>query len=195
MGPIKTLLNKAVAWGKLKESLAKSAKSFKEPEGRDRFLEKEEINKLLSCCSGNLKPVVTVAIFTGMRRGEILGLKWRDIDFKRNFITLLDTKNGEKREVPMSELVKTALIRVRKHPDSQYIFCNKDGKPYHNLRKTFFTALKKAGIIDFRFHDLRHTFASHLVMAGFDLYTVAALLGHKDIRMTLRYSHLYQGGT
>ena len=121
-----------------------------------------------------------------MRRGEIFGLKWHDIDVKRNIITLLDTKNGDKREIPMNEQVKTALIRVRKHPDCAYIFCNEKGVPLHDIRKSYSTALRKSGITNFRFHDLRHTFASQLVMSGVDLNTVRELLGHKDMTMTLR---------
>ncbi|MBU1913169.1 MAG: site-specific integrase [Candidatus Omnitrophica bacterium] len=83
-------------------------------------------------------------------------------------------------------------ISVPKHTESPYVFCDKDGKPYHDIRKSFWTALKKSGILNFRFHDLRHTFASQLVMSGVDINTVRELLGHKDIRMTLRYSHLSQ---
>jgi integrase len=186
------ILNKAVTWGKLQTSPMKSVQSLKVPKGRLRFLEKEEIVKLLSNCTKNLRPIVVLALFTGMRRGEILGLKWHDIDVKRNIITLLDTKNGEKREVPMNEQVKTALIRVRKHPNTAYIFCNEKGVPVHDIRKSYSTALRKSGITNFRFHDLRHTFASQLVMSGIDLNTVRELLGHKDMTMTLRYSHLAQ---
>jgi site-specific recombinase XerD len=92
----------------------------------------------------------------------------------------------------MNEQVKTALIRVRKHPESAYIFCNNKGVPVHDIRKSYSTALEKSGITNFRFHDLRHTFASRLVMAGVDLNTVRELLGHKDMTMTLRYAHLAQ---
>ncbi len=187
---LSAMLNKAVEWGNLQSSPMKSVRSLKVPPGRLRFLEKEEIVKLLGNCTKNLKPIVVLALFTGMRRGEIFGLKWHDIDVKRNIITLLDTKNGEKREVPMNEQVKTALIRVRKHPDTAYIFCNEKGIPVHDVRKSYSTALRKSGITNFRFHDLRHTFASQLVMSGVDLNTVRELLGHKDIAMTLRYSHL-----
>jgi len=192
LATIKTLFNKAVEWGKLEESPAKKVKFLREPSGRLRYLEKEEIRKLLSNCSPRLKPIVTVALFTGMRRGEILGLKWQDIDFQRGIVYLYNTKNSEKREVFMNDLVKKTLISVLKHPDSSYIFCNKDGKPYHDIRKSFFTALKNSGILNFKLHDCRHTFASQLVMAGVDINTVRELLGHKDIRMTLRYSHLSQ---
>ena len=88
----------------------------------------------------------------------------------------------------MDEVVKITLIKTRKHPESPYIFCEKSGLPFKNLRKSFFTALKKAGIINFRFHDLSHTFASQLVMSGVDLNTVRELLGHKSLEMTLRYA-------
>jgi len=190
LATIKTMFAKAIAWGKLQNNPAKSVQFLREPEGRLRFLEKEEIVKLLAACSEKIKPVVVVALNTGMRRGEILGLKWHDCDFQREVISIFDTKNGEARKIPMNAQVKTALIRVRKNPNSPYVFCDNDGKPYHDLRKSFFTALKKSDIINFHFHDLRHTFASQLVMSGVDLNTIRELMGHKDIRMTLRYSHL-----
>ena len=190
LGVLRGMFNKAIAWGKLEKSPMRTVDFLKEPKGRLRFLEREEIPRLLSNSTKKLRPIVTVAIFTGMRRGEIFRLKWHDIDFRRNIITLLDTKNGDKREVPMNEQVKTALIRVPKNPESPYVFCNEEGQPLHDVRKSFWTALRKSGIKDFRFHDLRHTFASQLVMSGIDLNTVRELLGHKDMTMTLRYSHL-----
>lgn len=92
--------------------------------------------------------------------------------------------------MPMNNLVKKTLIAVPKNAESPYIFCNNKGEPYYNLRKSFSTALEKSGIIDFTFHDLRHTFASQLVMNGISIETVRVLLGHKTSEMTLRYSHL-----
>ena len=189
---LSVIFNKGIIWGKLQINPMKSVQSLKVPPGRTRFLEKEEVNKLLSNCTGNLKSIVTVALFTGMRFGEIIGLKWHDIDFKRDIITLLNTKNGEKRELPMNNIVKNTLIGVRKHPESAYIFCYEGGNPVYDIRKSYSTALKNSGITNFRFHDLRHTFASQLVMSGIDLNTVRELLGHKDMAMTLRYSHLAQ---
>ena len=165
-------------------------KFFKENNQHLRFLEKDEIIKLITNGPEPLKSIIIVALNTGMRRGEIMGLKWRDIDFRRGVIHLFNTKNGEKREVPMNEEVKNALIGIRKHPKSEYIFTKNDGRPYGDFKKSFFTALKKSDIKEFRFHDLRHTFASHLVMSGVDLNTVRELLGHKSLAMTLRYSHL-----
>lgn len=207
---LKCIFNKAIEWGDFSgKNPVKGIKFFKEQQ-RQRFLLQEEILKLLENCNEHLKPIIIVALNTGMRKGEILNLKWRDVDFKRDIIYLYQTKSGEKREAPMNAEVKSALIKVSKHPESPYIFCNKDGKPYGDVKKSFFTVCKNAGIIknskkdvnnsqkdsdttkdsNFRFHDLRHTFASHLVMNGVDLNTVRELLGHKDIKMTLRYSHL-----
>lgn len=188
---LKSIFNKAIAWGKFSgPNPVKSIKLFKENNERVRFLERDEIVRLLACCTKYLKGIVIIALNTGMRRGEILNLKWRDVDINRALIYLYNTKNKEKREVPINEQVKTALIRTRKHPQSEYIFCKKDGSSIGDIKKSFFTACKKSGIKDFHFHDLRHTFASHLVMSGIDLNTVRELLGHKSMKMTLRYSHL-----
>ncbi|MFA5093477.1 MAG: site-specific integrase [Candidatus Omnitrophota bacterium] len=187
---LSSLYNRGIEWGKVISNPVSKVKLFKVPEKRIRYLEKEEINRLLANCCEHLKPIVIVALHTGMRKGEILGLRWHDIDIKRGIIHLLDTKNGEKREVPMNEVVQKTIINVLKNPESQYVFCKEDNKSYGNVRKSFSTACKKADITNFRFHDLRHTFASQLVMNGVDLNTVRELLGHKSIEMTLRYSHL-----
>ena len=187
---LKSMLNRAIEWGKIKENPVRKVRLFKENNKRLRFLEAEEMVKLLSNCSEHLRPIVVVALNTGMRKGEILGLKWQDMDFQRDVIHLYKTKSGEKREVPLNSTAKSAIMAIPKHADSPYIFCNKDGEPYGDIKKSFFTATKKSAIINFRFHDLRHTFASHLVMSGVDLNTVRELLGHHSLDMTLRYSHL-----
>jgi len=187
---LKCMFNKAIEWGKAEVNPVKKVKLFKENNVRVRYLEKEEIKKLIDNAAAHLKPVLIVALNTGMRKGEILSLKWHDLDFKNNIIYIRQSKSGEKREVPMNPLVRRTLIAVRKHPDSPYVFCNASGENYANVRKSFFTACKKSDILKFRFHDLRHTFASHLVMGGVDLNTVRELLGHKSLEMTLRYSHL-----
>ena len=90
----------------------------------------------------------------------------------------------------MNETVKKTLIAVPKNAESPYVFCHVNGKPYTDVKNSFHTALKKCGIINFKFHDLRHAFASRLVMSGADLKTVQELLGHKSIEMTMRYAHL-----
>ncbi|UCD83402.1 MAG: site-specific integrase, partial [Deltaproteobacteria bacterium] len=104
------------------------------------------------------------------------------------FIVLEETKNNERREVPINETLQNALEGLKK--PGEYVFCDKEGQPYKDIKRSFHTALRKARIEDFRFHDLRHTFASQLVMAGENLATVKELLGHKSIEMTLKYAHL-----
>lgn len=188
---LKCMFNKAIQWGKFNvNNPTKPVKLFKENNQRLRFLEKEEIDRLLENSAEHLRPMVILAINTGLRKGEILNLKWHDIDIKRGIIYVLNSKNNERREVVMNEWVKKTLIAVPKHPDSHYIFCNKDGKPFGDIKKSFFTACKKSGIINFHFHDLRHTFASQMRMAGIGLDRISEYLGHKTLTMTKRYAHL-----
>ncbi len=190
---LKSIFNKATAWGKFEgANPVKVIKLFKENNQRLRFLEQTEILKLLDCCAEHLKPIVIIALNTGFRRGEILSLKWSSVDFERSIIYLKNTKNGEGREVPMNVAVKNALIRQPRHSHSNYIFYKKDGTPIGDIKKSFLTALKKSGINNFHFHDLRHTFASQLAMNSVDLNTIRELLGHKSMVMTIRYSHLSQ---
>ncbi|MBF0483372.1 MAG: site-specific integrase [Candidatus Omnitrophica bacterium] len=188
---LKTMFNKAIEWEKYNgiNPVAK-VKFYKLNNQRTRYLEKEEIKRLLEQCEGYLKDIVEFALNTGMRKGEIFNLKWHDVDVNRGIIFLLRTKNNEMREIPMNETVKSILFRVRKMPDSPFIFVGKTGNAFVDIKKSFYSALESAEITNFRFHDLRHTFASQLVMAGIDLNTVRELLGHKDIKMTLRYAHL-----
>jgi len=187
---LKCMFNKAIEWGRMTDNPFRGVKLLKENNKIVRFLEKEEIRKLIDCCADHLRPIVIVALNTGMRKGEILGLKWRDINFHTDIITLKDTKSGKEHNVYMNELTKDTLISVLKNPESPYVFCHIDGTPYYNVRKSFETALKKANIIGFRFHDLRHTFASQLIMAGIDIMTVSESLGHSSIQVTERYAHL-----
>ena len=117
---------------------------------------------------------------------------WEQVDLRHGLI-LLDTttKNGERREIPINKTLREMFNKMPHSIESIFVFTDlKTGEPYKEVKKGFKTALKKAGINNFRFHDLRHTFASHLVMAGIDLVTVKELLGHKSLSMTLRYAHL-----
>ena len=106
------------------------------------------------------------------------------------FILLDITKNGERREIPIDNTLTIMFNKIPRGFESKYVFAGKNGDSYKSVKRSFSTALKKAGIHDFRFHDLRHTFASHLVMAGVDLTSVKELLGHKSLSMAMRYSHL-----
>jgi integrase len=185
---LKHMFNKAIEWGILETNPARRVRLLRENNQRLRYLTEEEIQNLYECCADHLRPVIVTALFTGMRKNEILKLKWEDIDFKQKIIFIRNSKNNESREIPISDQLMVALRNQRFK--SPYIFARQDGKPFICIKTVFQNAVKRAGIKDFRFHDLRHTFASHLIMSGVDLMTVKDLLGHKTINMTLRYAHL-----
>ncbi len=185
---LKSMLNKAVEWGKLKEA-PKRIKLLKGVQNRLRFLMPDEVQRLISNCSDHLRPIVITAIHTGMRKGEFLNLRWSQVNLEKGIITLSDTKNDEKRYVPLDKTVRATLSEIRRK--GEFVFRGrKEGKPLAWIEMSFHNALKKSGIEDFKIHDMRHTFASNLVMAGVDLMTVKELLGHKSIEMTMRYAHL-----
>jgi integrase len=191
---LKHMFTKAAEWDMVEEEVSKrvhKVKLLEEQNARLRYLAKDECDRLIEACDKHLKPIVITALHTGMRKGEILNLKWDNVDLKHGFILLDRTKNGERREIPISETVKNVLQAIVRRLDVSYIFYEaSSGSPYRNVQRSFNSALKRAKIRDFRFHDLRHTFASHLVMAGVDLTTIRELLGHKTLTMTLRYAHL-----
>jgi integrase len=159
---------------------------------RLRYLEsKEQCQALIDSCDSHLRPIVIMALNTGLRKGNVLNLKWSNIDLKNGFILVDMTKNGERLEIPINETLRQTLQNLPRRLDNGYLFYGpKTDKPYPDVKRSFSSACRKAGITNFHFHDLRHTFASHLIMAGIDLTTVKELLGHKDIKMTLRYAHL-----
>jgi len=194
---LKHIIKKGADWGMASEETLKRVGKVKkkvEENTRLRFLTVEECQTLIDCCAEHLKPIVTVALHTGMRRGEILNLKWEQVDVKHGFILLEITKNGERREIPIDNTLTMMFNNMPRGLESVYVFTDpRTGEPYKSVQTSFETALKRAEIRDFRFHDLRHTFASHLVMAGVDLTSIRELLGHKSLAMTIRYAHLAPG--
>lgn len=194
MACLRHMFTMAVKWGKAEGNPFKEVKFLKEPQGKDRILAPEEEARLLSYVrskakSKHLEAIIVTALNTGMRKGEILRLKWENVDFKNGHIVVVETKNGEIRNIPMNKRLTTILKNVKdKAPSSEYVFC-RDGKPYGDVKTGWWKALKESGIENFRFHDMRHTFGSRLGMAGVDIKTIQELMGHKDIKMTMRYSH------
>jgi integrase len=187
-------------WQWLEDSPMRKVKKPKESRGRVRFLDDDERQRFLTACkeSSNewLYLCVILALSTGMRQGELMGLKWSDVNLQGRFIILHETKNGERRRVPLAghglELLQEHA-KVRRL-DTQLLFPGKTHKDKPiDLRKPFETALKRAEITDFHWHDLRHCTASYLAMNGASLAEIAEILGHKTLQMVKRYAHLSDG--
>ena len=196
LATLKKAFNLAVKeWEWCRENPVSRVSMEQEHNTRDRWLSVEEEKHLLQTCAPWLHDLVTVALHTGMRMGEILELTWRAVDFTRRTVTVVRSKNGERRTIPVNQTVlamlkeKTTLRSLR----TELVFCSKVFTPMESghLRRSFRLALGKAQIDGFHFHDLRHTFATRLVQAGVDLYKVQRLLGHKSPIMTQRYAHHY----
>jgi integrase len=193
---LKAMFTKAVEWDMVESEVLKRVRKVKllrDDSKRLRYLSKEECQNLVNACDPHLKPIVITALNTGMRKGEILNLKWDNVDLKHGFILLDVTKNGERREIPINRTLEAAFLNksIIRRLDVPYVFYDPvTGKPYQDITHSFKSACRRAKILDLHPHDLRHTFASQLIMASVDITTVKELLGHKDIKMTLRYAHL-----
>ena len=188
-------------WGWLQESPIKRVRKLKEPRGRVRFLEYADRERILQTCrkskSEHLYLVVVLALSTGMRKGEILGLQWDHIDLETGKAILHHTKNGERRVVPITGY---ALDELKAHASlyrfrSTYVFANSAGTAPVAITTSWNNAVKLAGIADFKFHDLRHCAASYLAMNGATSGEIAEVLGHKTLAMVKRYAHLSETHT
>ncbi len=204
MTVLKHMLRRAVTWEYLSRNpfldaqgeAVQGLKPLREPPGRGRFLSSEEIDRLLTACQfedarselgrGYLRAFILVALNTGMRRNEILAISRRQLDWQNRLVTLTETKNGEQRYVYLNEIAFRALRSLPSKLDDDRFF------PFrpHQVSMAVKRAVRRAGLEDFRLHDCRHTFASYQAMAGIQPRGLQALLGHKDSRMTMRYSHL-----
>jgi integrase len=190
---LRHMLNKAVEWGMLDENpftRFKDSIFFEERNDRVRFLEEDEIKKLLGVSPPYLANLIKGAVFTGLRKGDLLNLKWSDVNLERGFLNYREQKKREKLGFKYLNGDMIDLLMQIPKGESDYIFPGLDGKPLKDIKRSFHTALKKAGIKDFRWHDLRHTSASHLLMRGASMKAVQEHLGHTTIAMTQRYSHL-----
>lgn len=188
-------------WGWVTEHPVKNVSKLKEPRGRVRFLTEPETQRLLASCKDSKQPylfvIVILCLSTGARQQEIVGLKWSDIDFERGMIILHDTKNNERRSIP---LVGHAMDVFKQHQrvrrlKSDYVFPSKISLKPIEIRSAWVYALARANIEDFRFHDLRHTAASYLAMSAASLAEISDVLGHKSLAMVKRYAHLSDSHT
>jgi integrase len=189
-------------WGWLDDNPIRKVNKLKEPDGRSECLSDENRRKLLTACKEStnefLHLIVMLALSTGARKMEVGSLKWSDVSFKRNIITLNRTKNGDRRVLPLAGHALTLMrahAETNKKDDDSYVFPSKNGKKPIDIRTPWETALKKADIKNFRFHDLRHTAASYLAMNGASTAELAAVLGHRTLSMVKRYSHLSDSHT
>jgi len=181
----------AVEWELLEESPMAGIRFLRENNARTRYLSLQECQRLIaSCIAPHIRALVTVALHSGMRLGEILNLHWYDLDFASGFILVRDSKNGESRHVPMDATL-FALFRAYPHRlGTDLVFSSPAGGRIVDVRTGFQNACKRAELTDLHFHDLRHTFASQFVMAGGDLYILKEILGHKSPAMAARYAHV-----
>jgi integrase len=174
----------------------------REPEGRVRWLQQSEAFSLITEAEKNsraphLANFIRLALNTGCRKGELLGLEWSRVDLKQNFLVFeaKHTKTEKRRSIPLNKdarqvIIDRARFRAEHCPDSPWVFSHKDGSQILDVKNSFSSACKSAGIDNFRIHDLRHTAAAWLVTSGVPLIEVRDILGHQTIQMTERYAHL-----
>ncbi len=191
---LKRVFNVAIRDGLTESNPVRGVRFERENNQRVRFLTDDEEARLDQVLDADHRPLVVVALHTGLRQAEQFHLRWQHVDFATGILTVPRSKHGEARRVPMNDLVREVLRNLRSRLKGPYVFPSATGESpldaRNLMRRVFLPALKRAGIEGFRWHDLRHTFASRLVMAGVDLRTVQELLGHKTQAMTLRYAHL-----
>ncbi|HEY2781994.1 MAG TPA: site-specific integrase [Steroidobacteraceae bacterium] len=170
-----------------------------EPPGRTRYLNPNELTVLLKAADSDplVKAAILVSIATGIRQSELLRLKWADVDFNRQSVTLLQTKNKSPRRVHVTVQAVAALEKLKKAKvvSPAHVFALDDGQPLKQsyLEQRWQRIRKASGLVDFHWHDLRHTCASILAQNGSTLLEIGSVLGHKSPSMTMRYSHLIQG--
>lgn len=196
---LSAMLSAAMRWDWIDANPVKGMdkRNLKESEARVRFLTLEEFNKLIAAAP-NLAHLIQFAVETGMRSEEQFGLTWGQVDLPRREVRLTGTKNGTSRTVPLSDKALQIIQSLPRHIKLPYVFWyrpqgSKDvdtAKRYTSLQRPWKQALKAAGIEDFKWHDLRHTFASWAVQRGADMYKLQVVLGHKSPQMTQRYAHL-----
>jgi excisionase family DNA binding protein len=185
---LKGMFTKAIDYGYVAANPVKKVKMI--PEGdcaRERILTPEEEERLIANSIPHFKPFLVIALNTGMRRGEILKLAWPQVDFRNRLVHVVKTKRNKNRVVPMNNALYTTLQGLRAEAKgSERVYQSK------HVEGVFATARKNAGLDGLRLHDLRHTFATRLIQAGVDVFTVQKLLGHSTITMTMRYVHSFE---
>ncbi|MBI5529772.1 MAG: site-specific integrase [Deltaproteobacteria bacterium] len=179
----------AIKWGLVERNPVKGVEKYRENPGRLRYLTHEEVARLLLACRPDLRDAVTVAVCTGLRKSEQFGLTWSDLDLEHRLIFIRDSKSGKARQVPMSDRVLATFARMKEERTDEVVFPSAQSMMRTAWEKTRPRA-GLTGVSHVRWHDLRHTFASHMIMAGVGIPKLQQLLGHATIQMTMRYAHL-----
>lgn len=188
-------------WEWMGENPLRRVRALEEPRGRVRVLSDDERERLLQACrkapDRRLYPLVVLALSTGARRGELLKLRWEDVDLERGVAVLHQTKNKERRALPLHGLARQLLERdrPRRGRTGESLVFESAGERATFPRWSWERAVSEAGLRDLRFHDLRHTAASYLAMSGATLTEIADVLGHKTLQMVKRYAHLTEQHT
>jgi len=186
---LSNFFNFCIEKGLIEKNPASGTKKLNEL-SRLKTLSDDDISKLINGATNKLtKDLITFLIYTGCRKGEALNLKWDDVDLENDVIAVKGTKTKYDRYIPIHNKLKELLVGIEKIDGCDYVF-NTGGKKIGNFRKSFMTACKNASLKDLHIHDLRHVFASKMVMGGTSLYITGELLGHRTTQMTKRYSHL-----
>lgn len=188
---LKSMFSKAVKWGRVSDNPVKRVEMFREENKRERFLAPAEKENLLNKSPDWMRPILFMALNTGMRQGELLSLKWADVNLDQKVLLVRYSKAGKPRHIPLnSDLVEN----LKRHPKrGPYVFSDENGNildRHGALRSSFDRLVRVLQLANFRFHDLRHTFASDLAMKSVDIKTISELLGHSSTRMSERYMHL-----
>lgn len=199
LSTLRALYNRMIDFGRYEGAnpVSRIAR-FRESPGRVRFLEWEEEARLLEQAKEPLRTIIVCGTDAGLRlEAEALTLRWSGIDFRRGILTVVGaySKNGKLRAVPLTERLKEALLRHRfrsgKREPEEYVFLNRHGESFGDIQSPFHAAREAAGLgADVTPHTCRHTFGSRLAMAGKDVRTIQELMGHRDINMTIRYTHV-----
>jgi len=193
---LKTIFSKAMLWGYAAQNPVKQVRFFKEELKPIRILTVAERQRLFEASPEFLRPIMLAALKTGMRRGELLGLKWKDVDLEHGNISVRRTKSGKLRMIPMHPDMAESLARLKLGAKGEHVFAEADGsrlKDFGAVRTSFERLVVEAGLEGLTFHDLRHNFATELIAKGADVRTVQEYLGHSSLVMVQRYTHVTEG--
>jgi integrase len=195
LATLKHIFNLARRWKKLfGENPVSISGLLTEDNLRKRVLSVEEENRFLGCSAPHLRPIIIMALNTGMRRGEILSLKWENVDFENNIFIINATNNKSKKikKIPINTFLRKLLLelRLKNGLKSEYVFLGDNGKPVKDIKTAFLSACRRANIEGLRFHDLRHTAGTRMHECGVDIVAISEILGHSSIELTRkRYLH------